>query len=183
MSPTPDSVAASLRKRLSQALLLLAALPVCAPLHALSNDRQQPIHIDADRMVADKLKGYSHYLGNVLITQGSLRVEADEVYIYVVDGELDKLIILGQPAKLQQLPDNSEDLVHSRARRMEYFVNRNRLLLLRDAEVWQGANRFSGDHIEYDTLNSRVSARANGEDGGRIRAVIIPGKTGADDSP
>ena len=162
-------------------LWLLATLPVSTAF-ALSSDREQPIHINADSMVAEEPKGYSHYLGNVHITQGSLKVDADEVYIYLVDGLLDKLIIIGEPAKLQQIPDNSTEVVYSRAKRMEYFASTDRLLLMKDAEVWQGANRFSGEHIEYDTLNSRVSANSNGQEAGRIRAVIIPQKKAADNA-
>ncbi|HEB54712.1 MAG TPA: lipopolysaccharide transport periplasmic protein LptA [Gammaproteobacteria bacterium] len=157
-------------------LLLLLLIPVTT-VYALEGDRQQPIHIDADRMVAEEPKGYSHYLGNVHITQGSLKIDADEVYIYLVDGLLNKLIIIGRPAKLQQIPDNSPEIVYSRAQRMEYFARTDRLLLMKDAEVWQGGNRFSGEHIEYDTRNSRVSANSEGKESGRVRAVIVQKKT------
>ncbi len=157
-------------------LLLLLLTPV-SPAYALEGDRQQPIHIDADRMVAEEPKGYSHYLGNVHITQGSLKIDADEVYIYLVDGLLNKLIIIGRPAKLQQIPDNSTEIVYSQAQRMEYFARTDRLFLMKDAEVWQGGNHFSGEHIEYDTRNSRVSANSEGKESGRIRAVIMPKNT------
>jgi len=157
-------------------LWLLAIIPV-SQVSALSSDREQPIHIDADRMVAEEARGYSHYLGNVHITQGSLKIDADEVYIYLVDGALNKLIIIGTPAKLQQIPDNSTEVVYSRAKRIEYFTSTDRLLLMEDAEVWQGASRFAGEHIEYDTRNSRVSASSEGKESGRIRAVIVPKKT------
>ncbi len=162
-------------------LMLLLVMPV-SPVSALNGDREQPIHINADRMVAEEPKGYSHYIGNVHITQGSLKVDADEVYIYLIDGELDKLVIMGNPAKLQQIPDNSTEVVYSRAKRMEYFANTDRLFLIKDAEVWQGANRFSGEHIEYDTRNSRVSANSKGKESGRIRAVIIPKKKATEET-
>ena len=158
-------------------LQLIFAMPSA---HALSSDREQPIQIDADRMVAEEPKGYSHYIGNVHITQGSLKVDADEVYIYLLEGVLDKLIIIGEPAKLQQIPDNSTEVVYSRAKRMEYFAQKNQLLLFNEAEVWQGANRFSGEYIEYDTLHSRVTANSQGKPSGRIRAVIVPQKKAAD---
>ncbi len=171
-----------LKLRLIMPLWLLATLLPSA-VFALSSDRDQPIHINADRMVAEEPKGYSHYLGNVHITQGSMKVDADEVYIYLIDGLLDKLIIIGEPAKLQQIPDNSTEIVYSRAKRMEYFASTDRLFLIKNAEVWQGANRFSGEHIEYDTLNSRVSANSNGQESGRIRAVITPQKKSASPAP
>lgn len=160
--------------KLSWLLPLLLVLIPASPVYALSGDRKQPIHIDADRMIAEESKGYSHYFGNVHITQGSLKIDADEVYIYLVDGLLNKLIIIGTPAKLQQIPDNSTEVVYSRARRMEYFANTDRLILMKDAEVWQGGNHFSGEHIEYDTRNSRVSANSEGKESGRVRAVIVP---------
>jgi len=169
----------TLKPGLLLSLYLLAIIPV-SQVSALNGDREQPIHIDADRMVAEEARGYSHYLGNVHITQGSLKIDADEVYIYLVDGALNKLIIIGSPAKLQQIPDNSTEVVYSRAKRMEYFTSTDRLLLMEDAEVWQGANRFAGEHIEYDTRNSRVSANSVGKESGRIRAVIVPKKTAAD---
>lgn len=161
-------------------LLWLLALTSVSPAYALTGDRQQPIHIDADRMIAEESKGYSHYIGNVHITQGSLKIDADEVYIYLVNGLLNKLIIIGSPAKLQQIPDNSTKIVYSQAQRMEYFASTDRLLLMKDAEVWQNGNHFSGEHIEYDTRNSRVSGNSEGKESGRIRAVIIPKKTATD---
>ncbi len=169
-----------IRKLITLLLCAWMLMTPASPLFALTADREQPIHINADRMVAEEAKGYSHYIGNVRMTQGSLKIDADEVYIYVVDGELDKLIIIGEPAKLQQLPDNSTEIVYSRAKRMEYFASTDRLFLMKEAEVWQGANRFSGEHIEYDTRNSRVSANSQGKEAGRIRAIIIPKKAAAE---
>ncbi len=162
--------------------LLVLILTHVSAVYALSGDRQQPIHIDADRMVAEKPKGFSHYIGNVHITQGSLKIDADEVYIYLVDGLLNKLIIIGSPAKLQQIPDNSAEVVYSQALRMEYFASTDQLFLMKDAEVWQGGSRFSGEHIEYDTRNSRISANSEGKKSGRVRAVIVPKKTVTDDA-
>ncbi|NOZ37280.1 MAG: lipopolysaccharide transport periplasmic protein LptA [Gammaproteobacteria bacterium] len=157
--------------------LLVLILTHVSAVYALSGDRQQPIHIDADRMVAEKSKGFSHYIGNVHITQGSLKIDADEVYIYLVDGLLNKLIIIGSPAKLQQIPDNSAEVVYSQALRMEYFASTDQLFLMKEAEVWQGGSRFSGEHIEYDTRNSRISANSEGKKSGRVRAVIVPKNT------
>lgn len=154
--------------------LFLCSFFACLNTYALTSDREQPIQVNADSMVAEEPKGFSHYKGNVLIVQGSLKVIADEVIIYFTDGELDKLIIKGNPAHLQQQPDNSEDLVYSQAKTMEYYATSDRLFLLEDAKVRQGNNHFSGARIEYDTRNSTVSATSEGKDKGRIRAVIMP---------
>ncbi|MDH5570692.1 MAG: lipopolysaccharide transport periplasmic protein LptA [Gammaproteobacteria bacterium] len=164
----------------SSILKSLAVISYCwfatLPAYALKADREQPIEINADSMVAEEPKGFSHYKGNVQISQGSLRVEADEVIIYFIDGALNKLIIKGQPAHLQQLPENNQEPVFSKANLMEYYATTDQLFLIENAEVKQGDNLFSGEHIEYDTRNSTVSAKSNGKQSGRVQAIIVPQK-------
>ena len=153
------------------------------PAYALKADREQPIEINADSMVAEEPKGFSHYKGNVQIRQGSLKVDADEVIIYFIDGVLDKLIIRGQPAHLQQLPENNQDPVFSKANLMEYYASSDQLFLMENAEVKQGVNLFSGEHIEYDTRNSTVSAKSMGKQTGRVQAIIVPKKKTVNEAP
>ena len=42
----------------------------------LPSDREQPIHISADKALRDEKKGITVYQGNVEMNQGSLRIEA-----------------------------------------------------------------------------------------------------------
>ena len=153
------------------------------PAYALKTDRDQPIEINADSMIAEEPKGFSHYKGNVQIRQGSLKVDADEVIIYFIDGELNKLIIKGKPAHLQQLPDDSQDPIFSKANLMEYYASSDQLFLIKNAEVKQGVNHFSGEHIEYDTRNSKVSAKSKGKQSGRVQAIIVPQKKVDNEAP
>ena len=62
-------------------LLLLLSLPA-ALTHALPDDRDQPIHITADKALRDEKKGVTIYSGNVQMVQGSLELEADTLTIY-----------------------------------------------------------------------------------------------------
>lgn len=170
-------------------LIALLLLPT-APVSALSSDRQQPVKITADRMLADERRGVSHYQGDVFLKQGSLEIRADELTVHLSDGEVTKIIIIGDPAKLQQQPDDRE-MVYSEARRMEYNIRNGELLLIDDAHVKQGANRFSGARIQYDTRNSIVAANTDstsptqpaGESEGRVRAIIEPGDKTGDGNP
>jgi lipopolysaccharide export system protein LptA len=162
-------------------LMALILLPT-APALALSSDRQQPVEITADSMRADERRGVSHYQGDVFLKQGSLEIRADELTVHLTDGEVTRIIVIGSPAKLQQQPDNRE-MVYSEARRMDYNTRSGELLLLEDAHVKQGANRFSGERIDYDTRKSIVTAEAGdgdtpaqpaGDSDGRVRAIIEP---------
>lgn len=169
--------------------LLLMALLGFAPAGAwaLSSDREQPVNISADRMRADERRGVSHYMGDVFLKQGSLEIRSDELTVHLEDGEVRQIIVTGQPAKLQQKPDDRE-MVYSEARRMEYDTRSGELLLIDDARVTQGANRFSGARIHYDTRNSIVAANsqkqsspsADSSDDGRVKAIIEPADKAGD---
>ncbi|MBA1331005.1 LptA protein, partial [Candidatus Endoriftia persephone str. Guaymas] len=61
-------------------LLLLLLLPLQA--RALSGDREQPIYLEADSVEIDEASGVSVYIGNVVVSQGSMRLEADKMWIH-----------------------------------------------------------------------------------------------------
>ncbi|MFO8024190.1 lipopolysaccharide transport periplasmic protein LptA [Thiohalophilus sp.] len=168
-------------------LVLLGFAPVSV--WALSSDREQPVNISADRMRADERHGISHYIGDVFLKQGSLEIRSDELTVHLEDGEVRQIIVIGQPARLQQKPDNRE-MVYSEARRMEYDTRSGELLLIDEARVTQGANRFSGSRIHYDTRNSIVAANSQGQsstspeapDDGRVKAIIEPADKAGDNA-
>ena len=76
--------------------------------HALPSDRQATIAIESDRAQLNEKTGVTEYQGAVVIKQGSLLIEADQVTIYSTNGEANKIICIGKPAHYQQQP-NPED--------------------------------------------------------------------------
>lgn len=156
-------------------IFLLLLLPLQAV--ALESDREQPIDIIADRVTIDEKTGISEYQGNVHLSQGSIQVKADYVRVHQLNGRLQKITIRGQQASFQQQPDNSQTLVHSLANHMEYNAAKEQLDLNGDAKVWQGDNRLSGEHIEYNTRTSTVTANKGASGENRVHAVIIPSES------
>lgn len=152
--------------------LLLLCLP--ATVQALGSDREQPILIEADQVEIDKLKGYSRYQGNVKFVQGSLIIRGGTVLLYHKDGIVDKVIINGQPASFQQMPDEGGDIIVSRANKMEYLAEQSRLFLFHSAKVTQGKNSFAGEKIEYDIVNGTVVGNKGVTNGSRINAILEP---------
>ncbi len=150
--------------------LWLAALPATA----LESDRKQPINIKADRITINEKKGFSHYQGNVVIVQGTLRVTGDDVTVYMQDDILKRIIVIGNPATFQQQPEEGKKLVKSRAGKMEYDVNKNLLYLRHKAEVEQGLNHFSGDYLQYNTRTSTISGRKSDRGDERVNITIVP---------
>lgn len=169
---------------------VVLALPNAAS--ALTSDREQPIEIEADSAEADDAKGITIYRGDVIITQGTLRITGDQVTIHYEDGnEFTKMITLGTPARFRQLPDGKEDVEqnyqHARASRMEYYKQKDTIVLLGNAVYGQGGDSVAADRIDYDSKNSRMKARtvpaastAKPDGGapskGRVRITIQPKK-------
>jgi lipopolysaccharide export system protein LptA len=141
---------------------------------ALKSDRSKPVKISANHVVVDRKKGVSTYTGDVHMEQGTLIIRGDEVIVHHENGKLKKITIKGKPASFQQQPDNKQAMVQSKAEHMEYFTKNELLVLQKNAEVIQGQNQFSGDHIEYDTFNSVVKANKGSNSKSRVHAIIQP---------
>lgn len=149
---------------------------------ALSTDRDQPVVIESDRAEADWGTRVSVHRGDVVITQGTLRITGDTVHIYInEDGEFVKLVSVGRPATMRQLPDDSEQYRSAKADRLEYFADRDLIVLLGGARYGQGSDRISAGRIEYDSRNGRLQASAGPsgsgggqQEGSRVRITIEP---------
>ena len=66
-------------------LFSLSLLLAAGQSHALSTDSNQPIRVQADSAELDDGKGVATYRGNVVITQGSLRVTGTSLGYPIVD--------------------------------------------------------------------------------------------------
>ena len=156
--------------------LFLLGLGMAGSAHALSSDKNQPLNIDADSVEIDDKAGVSVYTGNVTATQGTLVLDADIVTIYSPKRELDKVVAEGNPARYKQRPDNKDEDVRAKAQRMEYYADKEKLILLEGGHLWQGLDEFSGNRIEYDTRRDVVNASMSSTGKERVRIVIQPRK-------
>ncbi len=160
-------------------LLLVLSLFAATPAGALTSDRDQPINIKADSAEIDNDKGVTVYRGNVVLTRGSIHMTGDTMTVYFDGDVLDTLILEGQPARYQQLPDNSAVPDRAEAMRMEYYELENRIVLIERASFSQEDLSFSADRIEYDTEHSKVIAKSAGDAGDatdkeRVNIILKP---------
>jgi lipopolysaccharide export system protein LptA len=158
-------------------LSLLALLLVTAGVPralALPTDRNQAIEIAANRALRDDRAGFTVYTGDVVLTQGSLHIEADRLTIFHEREAADRVVAEGSPARLSQQPAEDEPLVHASARRIVYIKSLERVLLTEAAQIEQDGALVSGDSIEYLMAEQRVRADASSDSGGDRVQVIIP---------
>jgi lipopolysaccharide export system protein LptA len=155
------------------ALMLIFSTPT----FALESDAKQPITIDSNGATYDEKSELSTYTGNVIATQGSIRVNSDKLVVHFKDGEAEKLVFTGKNARFKQTPSAGGKDITGQASTGEFYPKRNLLVLMGDATVLQGNGTYSSDYIEYDIKTSLVKAgdkNATDNSKQRVHVVIQP---------
>ena len=172
----------SLVKTLPLLLSLSAALG-SASAWALPNDNEQPIRIQANEAQLDDKKGVATYKGDVIITQGSMKITGNTVTITRnAAGEIDVVTSVGNLAYFEQLQKATDpEPVKAYAVTIQYHAPQNRIVLIDKAKVINDGNITQGEKIVYDTVKQVANAgRANGASvtapRPRIDMVIQPKK-------
>lgn len=150
------------------ALLALCLLAVAA--QALESDRRQPIELAADSVDIDEGKGVSVYRGDVDLRQGSMRVQADVITVHQQGRKPTKVVADGRPVKFRQQSERGP--VEGEARRVEYSIDSENLVLSGDALLVQGKDRMRSDRIVYDRERSVVKAGAAAKGKQRVQISI-----------
>ncbi|MGC1547716.1 MAG: lipopolysaccharide transport periplasmic protein LptA [Rhodanobacter sp.] len=175
MTSTAFSFRASGMLRLSLATLSLLALQ---PALAKQDDRNQPMVVEH----ADKFDGFnapntiSTITGNVLITQGTMKVTGDLAKIYVdADTQVSRVVVTannGKLAHIEQLDDNN-NLMTGDADQLDYD-NINQIAVLTGHAVvhQQGRGEAHGDKLTYNTQTSYITGDSNGN--GLVHMVFLP---------
>ncbi|GIZ11602.1 lipopolysaccharide transport periplasmic protein LptA [Pseudomonas sp. NCCP-436] len=147
---------------------------------ALPSDREKPIRIQADSAELDDKQGVAVYRGDVVITQGTLKITGDTVTITRnQNGDIDVFTSQGNLAYYEQKPAVDKSIVKAYGRTIQYFSSNERIVLIDRAKVVQEGNTFEGEKIVYDTRRQIVNAgRATGTNVSaprpRIDMVIQP---------
>lgn len=160
-------------------ILLLSTLAISWQVSALTSDRLERLDIQADAAVIDDLKGTSIYRGNVVIEQGTLLINADEIKVITTADRVVIQIIAktnagsNKLAHYEQLPDDSEDIVFADAKRIVYLVQEERLHLLGNATLKQTRDVVKGEVIKYD-VNRGIMHLGSTTTDGRVKIIINP---------
>ena len=171
----------SVRKILQTAIISSALLLVASPGFCQGDD--DPINIEADRMISQEEKNSVVFMGNVDASQGQVTIRTDKMTIYYKPNnpkkaksqaqQVDKMICVGKVKVTQEDWLGTGD-------RMEYFADARKVVLQGNAKAWRGQNMVSGKSIIYylDEKRSEVERSeaivGNGKKQGRVKATIVP---------
>ncbi len=151
-------------------------------------DRDKPTNVEANQMFYDEAKQVNTFVGNVVLTRGTLVMHAEKLLIKQ-DGAgyqfATMFAVAGGVTKFRQKRDGGKDLWIEgyAADRIEYDTKTEVAKLYKNAKVkmldtGRVTDEVEGELISYDSRTEfyTVSGSTNpdGKGGGRIRAVIQP---------
>ncbi|MCG8670693.1 MAG: lipopolysaccharide transport periplasmic protein LptA, partial [Pseudomonadales bacterium] len=106
--------------------------------NALESDKHQPIDIAADNAILDDKAGKAIYRGSVELTQGTLKIVADQLTIETgKEGKVEKVIAKGELAHFTQIPNENDKPIEAQANTVEYYVTKEKIVLIEQAKVVQ----------------------------------------------
>ena len=168
-----------MRRSVAAVMLLLA---IGAVAHAERTDRDKPVNIEADRMLADDQKQTAVFEGRVVLTQGTFVLRADKLTVRQDTQGFQTGVAVGAPATFRQKRDGADEWIDGEALRIEYDGKSERVELFDKARVSRDKDEVRGNYISYDSRTEvfrvQPSKDAAGPPGreGRVRAVIQPKK-------
>jgi len=158
-------------------ILLLALLtPAVA-----AEKADQPISIEADRMISQENDNIVIFLGKVDARQGNFTIRCEEMTVYYSNNKpkttgdqankptskMEKLICK------KNVKVNQGDWLGT-GERMDYFAPERKAILIGNAKAWQGQNMVAGKTITYYLDQKRSVVEQDTKSNGRVRAVIHP---------
>ncbi len=148
-------------------------------------DREKPLYLEADRATVEDVNRkeasrISIFTGNVILTQGTLRINADKVIMKEDLHGFRYATATGNLVSFRQKRDGLDEYVEGWSQRVEYDNKTDKIELFRQARLKRGSDEVQGDYISYD-MNSEffqvIGSKERGVETGpdkRVRIVIQP---------
>lgn len=159
-------------------LLLLLFMLLCIPAsQAEKADRDKPIDIDADKAEVDDAKQISTFIGNVVVTQGTMVIKGDKMVVTQDKDGFKHGTAYGHPASYRQKREGLDEYVEGYGDRIEYDTRADTVDFYVHAKVTRGHDEVRGEHVTYNANTEIFRADDKGSAAGaptRVHAVLYP---------
>lgn len=166
---------------LVRSIFFLIAFLVSYPVWAEKADKEKPIEIEADSVSSNDAKKTSIYSGNVLLSQGTLRIKADKLVVREDSAGFQHGTAYGNPANFRQKREAKDEYIEGSGQRIEYDGRMDKVQLFTKAWVKRGNDIVHGEYIMYDAnaeysevIGGGPKAGTPASPSGRVKAIIQP---------
>ena len=166
-------------------LLLVAPLLGCSlPVLAVTGDSDKPVNITSQNQSMDMQGNVATFTGNVIITQGTIRITADKVVVTRPGGDSQKTLVdaYGNPATFYQMQDNGKP-VKGHAAKLHYDLAKDLVELTGNAYIEQLNSNIKGDRITYLVKEQKMQAYSQGGEQKRVTTTLMPSELQNDNKP
>jgi len=144
---------------------IAAAQSTSVPFGALTHDTTAPVEVTAESLTVDQADGTAVFSGNVVISQGAMRITAAEVRVTYAEGNSDGRVERLEATGGVVLLSSAEK---AEAREAVYTIDSGVIVLTGTVMLSQGRNSISAGKM---TLNLKSGTAVL--DGG-VRTVLQP---------
>ena len=161
-------------------LLLAIFLSLCAPTcFAEREDRDEPLHFEADQVAIEDAKKLSTFTGNVQMTQGTMQLRGDKIIVTKDKDGYTHGTVYGNTASFRQKRKGLNEYVEGSAERIEYDTRVEIINFYTQARVQRGLDEVRGEHITYNIKTEVFQVDSGdtnvaGKPPKRVRAVFLP---------
>lgn len=163
----------------------LSGLFFVQPVLAERADRNKPVYLEADRATVEDVNRkeasrVSIFTGNVVLTQGTMRISADKVVMKEDLNGFRYATATGDLVSFRQKRDGLDEYVEGWSERAEYDSKTDKIELFRQARLKRGSDEVQGDYISYDMTSEFFKVIGSTERGvetgpnKRVRITIQP---------
>ncbi|SUO95367.1 lipopolysaccharide transport periplasmic protein LptA [Suttonella ornithocola] len=150
--------------RLLISLILMLLIPLSAA--QTNNPQKLPISLTADSGEYDANADKATYTGNVVITQGEMKLTGDKVVISIKDGEVTMIESWGNLATFHYAPAN-EPPIDGKAKYLKYTIATSTVDMDKNAWVKQQKNETRAEHLSYNLKAEKIK-------GQRVNMTLFP---------
>lgn len=160
-------------------LLLASLLLLCTPpCFAETADRDKPVHIEADQVLVDDAQQTSTFIGNVQMTQGTMRIRGDKIVVVEDKEGFKHGTAYGHTASYRQKREGLDEYMEGYGERIEYDTHADTVDFYGQARVKRDLDEVRGEHITYNAKteifkvdNNTGTANAPPK---RVHAILQP---------
>lgn len=151
------------------ALCLLAgpAFAANTPLDFGKHNADEPINVSADAFLADIKGKTGTYSGNVIVTQGNLRLRADKVRVNVIENKPDKIEATGHVVFDSNSGTAQGDVG-------VYDVGPRTITLNGHVVLAKDKNVMRGTTLVVNLVTGAATLQSKGANGGRVQGLFTP---------
>ena len=164
---------------LKRTLALSLGVAVSTFALALPSDRSKAISLVADHATFNEKTGITTYTGNVIIEQGTMKLQADSIVANLNQKrQISTITANGKPARFQQQVSADKGIAKGQAQKIVYNAETGIITLSGSAFLEQDGASIRGNTLRYSMNKGDIEAigtpNSSGSSGGRVQIVIPP---------